>query len=101
MFAVSTGLQDLPCSGDCLLAFSEEKLAQGFDPGAVDGLLPKWTHLFCPFPPVQTKDVTTAMAEGKFDEAIKLRGKWDIFLFLCLKAWRLCLGDRLKCVSAK
>lgn len=27
------------------------------------------------FPPVQTKDVTTAMAEGRFDDAIKLRGK--------------------------
>lgn len=26
MSAVSTGLQDLPCTGDCLLAFSEEKL---------------------------------------------------------------------------
>lgn len=25
--------------------------------------------------PVQTKDVTTAMAEGRFEEAIKLRGK--------------------------
>lgn len=41
MCAVSTGLQDLTCSGNCLLVFSEEKLAQGFDPGAVDVLHPK------------------------------------------------------------
>lgn len=53
------------------------------------------------FSHLQTKDVTTAMGEGRFDDAVKLRGKWGMhFGVIQLKVLSLVLSFKRLCVSA-
>lgn len=49
----------------------------------------------------QTKDVTIAMGEGRFDDAVKLRGKWGMhFCVIHLKFSRVVLQFKCMYISA-